>query len=349
MAAIPVSQARAEFTQMLVAVYKERVKPTSFLRSFFPTVESLERYISIEVQRGSERVAVDVLRSSEGNLNTFERSTEKVIDPPYHREYFNITDLRLYDRLIGSGSIDAGVYTALLQEGAEKMAMLVDKIERAYELQCSQVLATGIVQVSEGFNIDYKRKAGSLVDNSSETWATDTNDPSTHFIEAGTFLRTVGKSQGGVLNAILGGAALGALTNNEFIKTRADIRNYSLADIREPQRNSLGAALHGRITAGAFSVNLWSYPEYYENSSGVIVPYIDDKKVIVLPENPNFKMAFGAVPQLLDDENPVAKKGAFVFGDYKDTDKSVHKYDVKSAGVAIPVAVDQIYTMQVLA
>jgi len=35
-----------------------------------------------------------------------------------------------------------------------------------------------------------------------------------------------------------------------------------------------------------------------------------------------------------------------VYGEFMDERKAVHDFDVQSAGVAIPVAVDQIYTLQ---
>jgi hypothetical protein len=350
MAVIPASQARAMFTQALIATYKERVVPTNFLRSYFPTVESATRYLNIEVMRGTERIAVDVMRGSEGNRNRFEKSTEKIIEPPYYREYFDLTELDLYNTLFGQTSIDGSHFGELVRETAEKMSMLVDKIERAYELQCAQALTTGIVTVEDGTNIDYKRKAGSLVDlSSSAPWTTGSNSPYTAIENGANFIRQTGKSQGGTLDAIMGSKALNAFLSNTTVLTRNDIKNIALDNIQGPQRTSIGAALHGSISAGSYIVNIWSYNEGYENSSGVFVPYIDPTKVILVPPKPNFKLGFAAVPQLIDEDNPVPVRGAYVFGDYKDKRNASHIYDVKSAGVAIPVAVDQIYTMKVVA
>jgi len=42
-------------------------------------------------------------------------------------------------------------------------------------------------------------------------------------------------------------------------------------------------------------------------------------------------------------------KGKFVVSDYTDERNATHIFDVKSAGVAIPVGVDQIYTVKVIA
>lgn len=348
MANIASSDARALFTKMLVDVYKERTAPTSFLRSFFTVKEEVTKELSIEVQRGTEKIAVDVERGTEGNRNKFSRSTEKIFVPPYYREYFDATELSLYDRLFGSTEIDDGIFTAFLEQVAEKLRLLQDKIERAYEVQCSQVLETGIVTLNAGINIDFKRKAASLVDNSGSPWTTGTNSPYDDLEEGGNFLRQTGKISGGVINAIMGSSAFSAFLNNTIVKDRADVRNFFLDMVRGPQRNSVGAALHGEVSAGSYNFRIWTYPEFYDNSSGVSTPYINAKKVILLPEAPRFVLGFAAVPQLATVNGGV-KKGAYIVGDYIDERNHKHIFDIRSAGVAIPVAVDQIYTMQVVA
>lgn len=347
MSNIPVTDARGLFTKMLISVYKERITPKSFLRSFFTVKESATKELAIEVQRGTEKIAVDVERGTEGNRNSFSRSTEKIFVPPYYREYFDATDLDLYDRLFGSTSeIDNDTFQGFLESVADKLRMLQDKIERAYELQCAQVLETGIVTLNAGVNIDFKRKSGSLVDNTSTPW-TGSNDPYLQ-IEAGcNFLRQTGKSEGPIVNALVGSLAMRAFLDNADVKERGPLTNINLDAIRPPQRNSVGGSLFGRITAGSYSVNLWTYPEFYDNVSGVSTPYLNPKKVILLPEAPKFVLGFAAVPQLLTTGIAV-KKGAYLVSDYIDQRNSKHIFDIKSAGVAIPVAVDQIYTMQVI-
>lgn len=348
MSSIAVTDARGLFTKMLIAVYKERTTPTSFLRSFFTVKESSTKELAIEVQRGTEKIAVDVERGTEGNRNSFSKSTEKIFVPPYYREYFDATELDLYDRLFGSTSeIDSDTFQGFLEAVADKLRMLQDKIERAYELQCSQVLETGIVTLTAGTNINFKRKSGSLVDNSSTPW-TGANDPYTQLEAGANFLRQVGKSEGPVVNAIVGSLAMAAFLGNASVLARGPLTNINLDAIRPPQRNSVGGALFGRITAGSYSINLWTYPEFYDNAAGTSTPYINPKKVIMLPEAPKFLLGFAAVPQLLTT-GIAAKKGAYLVGDYIDQRNSKHIFDIKSAGVAIPLAVDQIYTMQVVA
>jgi hypothetical protein len=348
MGAIATTDARGLFTKMVVDVFRESVTPTGFLRSFFTVREEITKNLSIEVQRGTEKIAVDVERGTEGNRNTWTKSTEKIFAPPYYREYFDATELDMYDRLFGSTEIDSGVFTAFLEQVAEKMVRLREKIERSYELQCAQVFDNGIVQLNAGINIDFKRKAASLVNLSATPWTTGTNSPYDHLEAGGNFLRQTGKVQGGVINAIMGSSALNAFLNNTIVKERADVRNFFIDLVRAPQKNSVGAALHGEVSAGSYNFRLWTYPEFYDTAAGVSTPYINAKKVILLPEAPRFVLGFAAVPQLATINGGV-KKGAYLVGDYVDERNHKHIFDIRSAGVAIPVAVDQIYTMQVVA
>ena len=358
MSTITTQTARGLFTKMLVDVYKETIAPTSFLRSFFPVVETDSKELSIEVIRGTEPVAVDVLRGTEGNRNSFDRSTEKVFVPPYFREYFDATDLDFYDRLFGvsQGEIDNLTFEGWLVKVAEKLRLLQDKIERAYEVQCAQVLSTGVVTLKNGDNIDFKRKALSLVAlGGGNLWSAASSDPIKDLAVAARFIRTEGKSVGGIVDVLMGELAFSAFLNNTAVKERADIRNFKLDNLSGPQRDAQGGVLQGRVAVESWEANLWTYPEF-KDVSGVSTPYLDDKEVIVLPTKPRFKLAFASVPKIMRDtgnaefpEFITQVKAAFVIGNYIDQRTDKHVFDIKSAGLPIPTAVDQIHTTKVLA
>lgn len=346
---IPVVQARSIYTKALVKLYRENPRPTAFLRSFFNESEYGTKEIAIEVQRGTEKVAVDVERGTEGNRNAWSKSTEKIFVPPYFREFFDATQLDVYDRMFNaSGIVSEDQVADFISTVAAKLAQLQDKIDRAYEKQCAQVFETGIITLSGGTSIDFKRDADSIVDLGGGGYWTGASVKPTDSLETGAnFLRQKGKVQGGNINIICGSEALGALLDNTKQKARADIRNFSLDAIRAPQRNSVGATLHGEVSFGSYKGNIWSYPEFYD-VNGTSTPYVNPKKVIMLPEATNFELSFAAVPQLISG-GIQRTKGKYIVGEYIDDRKVAHIFDIKSAGVAIPVAVDQIYTMQVVA
>lgn len=353
MAELAIQDARALFTKRLIALYQERIYPSSFLRSFFKVVTSPTKEVAIEAERGFEKVAIDVLRGTEGNRNMFSVATEKVFIPPFFREYFDATFLDMYDRVLGSqGSDNSDLFAALLNSVADRLGLLRNKIERAIELQCAQVLETGVVTLSQGIaaSIDFKRKALSLVDLGGGNYLANNIDPFVMFETGCIFLRQVGKAAGGTFNAIMGSQALSDLLVNTKFTTRQNLINMALDQVHGPQRNALGNTFHGTVTAGAFKVQLWAYPQFYDDpNSGVSTAYVNTKKIFLIPENPNFDLAFAAVPQLVGQPGQMPVQGDFVMGEYLDERLASHIFDVKAAPIAIPVAVDQIYTIKACA
>jgi len=156
---IPIVDARGLFTESLVSVYREKVSVTSFLRSFFEPIEVMTKEVSISVRRGSEKIAVDVVTYSDGNRNSFDKSSEKIFVPPFYHEYLTANDHRLYDQVITALSQSNTTYFAeMTAELAEDLMDLQNKIERAVELQCSQVLQTGVLTLNSRTDINFNRK-----------------------------------------------------------------------------------------------------------------------------------------------------------------------------------------------
>lgn len=359
MSNIATTDARPLFTKDLVAVYRQMVQPTSLLRSYFKETYSPTKEVSIEVQRGFEMVAVDVVRGTEGTRNKFPRSTEKIFVPPLYDEYFDMTELDLYDRLMGSTQITGSDWANFVYSGAMKLKEIMNKIERAAELQCAQVLQTGIVTLKNGDNIDFKRKAASIYDpGTGSYWA---NTGGTSIAPTGTdpyaqlqlgcdFLRKTGKAAGGRFNLICGAQALADLKKNNFFLQRQNLFNMKLDNINPPQRDSVGGVPQGTLSVGNYELTIWGYPQYYNDPvTGVLTPYISDNTVVMLPDNPEFVLSYAAVPQLLIDSNGARVapfQGKFLVNEFPDFRNAKHDIDVKSAFVAIPVAVDRLWTMK---
>lgn len=352
MANIPVTEARNLFTKTLIDVYKEKIVVPSFIRSKFATKEYSTKFISLEVQRGSEKVAADVLRGSDPNMNTFSKSTERVYEPPYYYEELRLNELDVYDMALGATNTSTGYMSQFIDTVADKMLDLRKKIERAYELQAVQAFTSGIITVNNGDNIDYKRKAGSLVDLTSTTgyWTVPAHDVFLDFQNACTFIRKSGKVFTNEFDAILGEDAIAELLKNSVFLGRQDLVNMRLDTISSPQSQTTGGVYHGTITAGPYRVNLYTYPQYYEATGGTMTAYLDAAKVIVIPTQSNglYELSFAAVPQLLKPgQAPV--KGAYLFNEFMDERKSNHSMSIKSAGLTVLKGVDTVYTMKVKA
>jgi|SRR6478609_153720 len=360
---ISTADIRGLFTTTLVDVYRERPKVTPFLQSFFPTQVVPTKSTYIEVERMGEKVATDVVRGTEGNRNTFSRSSQKMFEPPYFREYMDLTHLDLYDRVLGSqGNAQEPLFISFVNEVADRMDILIDKIRRARELQCAQVFFNqGIVTMTQGVNIDFKRKTSSISDVAGDYFATVT-DPYPVFVKGCDFLRKIGKSFDGTFNAIIGTTAWNDLRNNaKFIDTQKMFQ-AKFDDAIMPVRQAEGMVFLGSITAGSYRVQLWSYPQFYDlpvnDAAGntptslswtptyTSTPYVPVNQVVMFPSNPRFKLVCCATPRLIGAPGQVPIQGEYNFSDMIDEWLAKHQMAVQSAPIAIPVAVDQIYTFR---
>lgn len=358
MATISSVDARARFTKALIDVYQERIRPTGFLRSFFPVRQSGALNVAVEVERMGEKIAVDVVRGTEGNRNKFSKSTEKIWTPPLYSERFEMTELDLYDRVLGSqGNANENLFASLLNSAADRMGTIQDKIERALEKQCADVLMTGIVTLSAAESIDFKRRDAnnanpSIVDlnaGSNGGYFSANSNVFNQFKVACDFLRQYGHSTDAQFVAILGETALKDMLANTVFTGRQNYFNMALDQVSAPRRNATGAAFHGIITAGSYKVELWTYPQIYDAANGTKTKYINDKYVVVLPSSPRFHMAHALVPQLISQPGQVPNQATFVYDEKYDEWQTSHEMRVRTAALAVPVAVDQIYTMQACA
>jgi hypothetical protein len=356
---IPVQDARNVFTKQLIATWNEfsDLAPKSFLRSFFTKKTSTTKEVSIEVMRGTEKIAVDVLRGTNGNRNSFSKFSEKIFVPPFFNEYFDATELDKYDLIFGANAVNvaASVVTSAIVDAVERLSALRYKIERAYELQASQIFESGIVQLINGDNIDYKRKAASMIVKDADAyWTIASIDPRNDLVNGANFLRQIGRANDGIFNVIFGQAALTAFFANPKLN-EYNISNITLVELKIPQANAEGGIFHGRISHGGYIFNLWSYPEYYDNSLGVSTPYINTNQVYVLPASSGkFVMSFGSIPAIIRDirnaefpEMITQVESDFVINNYIDPVGKKHVFETLSAGLAIPVSVDRIYSAQV--
>lgn len=339
------TEARNLITKKSIAKFKEKKPVYNFFTSFFKKDESKTKHVSIEVRRNARKVAVDVLRGTDGNLNKFSKSTEKMFLPPLYWEWMRANDHDLYDVAIAQLN---PTNLANLAEGlADDMMELRNKIEEAIELQCAQVFLDGVIQLKKNTNIDFKRKAASIVDSGgTEYWTGSAFDPRKTIEKAGEFIHREGKVAPGELTVICGKNAYAALEDSTFIKEKADLKDYAITNIAMPQQQAVGATLQGRMSAGQYKANLFVYSGWYLDANGVQQDYMDPDSIIVLPAETNFKLAFAAVPQLIKGST-APQKGAYLVSDYLDEREVAHEMHIKSAPVAIPVAVDTIFTEKV--
>jgi hypothetical protein len=351
--AITLNQHRAGITQTVIARFTDANKPKSGLSAFFPRVAVDTKQISIEVERNRRLVAVDVQRCTDPNRNAFNKSTEKIFVPPLFSEMFDFTACQRYDETFGRGvgpsRVDAGM---LIASATDYLTVLENKIERAILKQQAEVSQTGIVTLKNGDSIDYKRKALSMpVLSGANKWnAPTTAKPLTDLATGANFLRAQGLSAGGTVNAVMGTAAFTNFMSTDQVKGQAEWKNISRLELGMPQFDEVtGLVFQGRIAAGDYIFNLWTYVDSYEADNGTDTPYIASDNVVLYPSDFVGKTVFGAVPMVMGDEISgkfiAPTKGFYHFHDVIDQIKRSWNFILESAPLVVPVSVDRMYTI----
>ncbi len=346
---IPVVQLREALTQNLIDVFVEETPKPTFIKSLFKDDLSPTRYVSIEVERNTEKVAVDVMRGADGNFNAWPKSTQKVYDPPYFKENMFVTEFDLYDQVIGSGGNNPAMFARLVNQMASRAMELKAKIDRGYEKMAISVLETGIISPQQGEAIDFGRKSGSIVDlTSSGGYWTTNNDVFVQLQAAGNWMRKYAKVSDFVFNVIMGDDALAAFLNNTKVLARQNLFHYNPDSIVSPTKENSGAIYHGTVSANSYRFQIWSYPQYYD-VAGVPTPRLNPKLATVLPVSPRFIMAYANVPQLLGADGSIPAPMAYRMERFINEEKKTDKFSIDSAAIPIPVMVDAIYTMKAVA
>lgn len=351
---ITLNQHRANLTQALVASFKEQTALRSGFAAFFPPKTTTAKQVSIEVQRNGKPIAVDVQRCTDPVRNLFSKSTEKIFVPPYFHESFDFTSCQSYDVTFGRGVAPAGSFMQdLFQNANDELVAIQNKIKRAILLQQSQVLQTGIVTLTSGDNIDYKRKAGSMVTKTvaGEKWTAPTTSDPIKDLKAGCeFLRGTGNSGASAVNAIMGSAAFDNFMASTKVQALGDIRNVNRLAIDMPMFDGVsGLTLQAKVGAGDFIVYIWTYNETYENASQVETRYLDTNTVVMLPTDFVGHTVHAGLPAVMGD--PISGQyvanveAEYLVYDVIDQVKRSWQFIVDSAPLVIPVSVDRIYTL----
>jgi hypothetical protein len=355
--AITLNQHRAGITQSVIALFSDDQTPQEGFSAFFPPVTTVDKQVSIEVERNRQLVAVDVKRATDANRNIFDKSTEKIFVPPYYNETFDFTSTQRYDvifaTIAGGGNPNVYDLRALIGSGAAYALKLKNKIARAKELQRAQVLQTGIVTLVNGDSIDFKRQASSLVQLSgANTWDQPTTCvPLTNLATGAKFIREQGLSIGNEFAVIMGEDAFNNFMASTQLQNQAKFFNQiERTDISFPQMNKVtGFTWQGRASQGSYKFNIYTYPSFYEAVDGTKTYYLNPKNVVILPDDFVGNTAHAGVPSIMgnavDGLYVAPMQGEYYTRDLIDQRRKTWDFEVSSAPVAVPISVDRIFTI----
>lgn len=344
---------RDTFKKSLIATIVDRPRPKKGFEGFFPRERHETAMLAINVMKYGRPVAVDVVRCTDPNMNTFSRTAENLYIPPQYFEGFDVCKCDGYWETFGAvdGNYSGNRLAQLANSSIDKTSFLIDMIERAIELQRIQVLTTGVVTLVNGDSIDFGRKAESMkVLSGAEKWDTATANIIKDIRTGCDFLRTEGLSTSSEVSAIMGADAFENMIANEKFQKEFDLRRIDRSYINVPQMNEVtGMVFQGQISTGDFKVNLFTYNEVYELANGTTARYLDTNTVILLPNDFTGQTGFAANEGFIGEgmnARPVLIKDEYLISDLLDTRKASWEIMVKSAPLAIPYHVNRIYTLK---
>lgn len=360
---IPATQARKVFTTVLANIFEDFIGAPSFLTSFANKKTYTTKTVQLLARRGTEKIAVDVIRGSKGNLNQMTKFTQKEFLPPFYKEKVSVSAMNVYDLPFESGdNYNTAQIDALAMQTARGLSEVKEMIDRAIELQMAQLLNTGVVEIVNGDSIDYLRKAVMKeVLTGTNLWSATGVDLIKFFEDKGLLLRTVGKVSGGQsVDCVMGFEAWQAFRSNADIKDGDNLYVKSILELNAARINSAGGAYRGTLKAGIYNFDIWTYDEVYDNASDVSTRYWNAKSVVFIPRSFKSEISFCQVPELpawirqSARSNRVftslsKKMQGFRLFDYVHEEDEVYYAGIKAAPLTQLISVDRLYTAQVLA
>lgn len=359
--AISIQEHSALLTSKVIDSFKEQIPVKEGFSGLFPSETTPTLYVDITVRRGTSKAAVDVQRFTEGNKRKLSVTTEKKYLPPYYKLDYDYSKEDVYLSTAAFGTTGSASANKLMRDAALEAVMSnKDEIMRAVRIQQADVLQTGIVKIKNGDNIDYKRKAASMVnvDTLGDYWSLATAKPIDDIQKGLKFLREVGKSGGlSSVNVVMRDEAFSAFMQTTQVKELADFRRIERIDVGMPQfSEATGMAYQGRLAAGDFVVNVWTYNEFYEDASGNIVYYLDRANVVMVSTDFQGKTVYGALPaEVISTVGGVTEmipglvEKDFLLRAYSDRRTLSSTLELTSAPLVVPTTIDKMYTMKVLA
>ena len=303
-----------KFRKGWLQLYTEQRSPNMFLTRHF----SLKlggiyngKKVVIDIQRFDEDVAVVVTECTGPNLNDFDRYTTKEFTPPAYGEAFPLDVCELLDRMAGVDPYSAA-YQGYAQAMITKMAlgfMLVDdKIKRAVELQASQILQTGTLDLVDkngvtAFSLDFKPKSTHFP-TVSTSWSNAASTKLADLESLAGVIRNDGKIDPDQL--IMGESALRYFIQDDEVKAQMDNRRYTIGEVR-PEFVDSGATFYGHVWIGNYRFEIWSYPDTYKHpATGTVTKYVGADNVIMKSSKTRLDITSARVPLPLGPDPRVA-------------------------------------------
>jgi len=306
--------------------------------------------VEVDIQRDSEKIAIDVIRGggNVGNGNQADIYTSKTYTPPMYNEYGFVTATQLTKRIPNQpkySNIDKEA--AFMYYAGKINRKNTMKIMRAIELQAAQALLTGTVTLTNGESLDFKMKSSHKLTPSIK-WDQSTGVPIT---DISNHVDTIFKDGKVIPNvAIFGQKAWSVFWANPQVQKYLDNRRFDQGRI-EPSERLNGARYKGTLEIGDAVLDLYTYSNFYTNSSGTQTVYLTTDSVILMNKDALLQKAYAETEVMPKYEEMYREEGMPEGLEFAGGKLVPYTYDapptsqavgVQSAPLVIPTAIDTI-------
>lgn len=298
-----------------MALYREKQTLPFFLTRFFKPVKgstgSTAKTLTWDIVRYTDKIAGTIDPGTGAHINTVQKFSTKELSPPEYHEAFSIDARDLVNRMAGENQFDASSRSfraRFAAQAAESMAQSAGLIDRGMELQASQILQTGQLDLpgEKPFVVDYRPKS-SHFPTASILWSNaGTAVPLNDIENLATQIKTDSRQR--MVQAIMGRTALREFLDSDQVQAQADLRRINTMDIAPVIDEENGAHMWGTVSFNGYVMKIWQYDAEFEPlAGGANVPYVDEENVILLPANTSgLVVASLLVPRIVPPDPRVA-------------------------------------------
>jgi len=331
------------YTRLMAPAYEDmdQLAVWTLFATMFTTGETIvtdAQVIDIDIRRGNKKLAAYIARGADAINIANKRSTlQKYSDVsrvfPLIEEVTPITSDMVGKRLPGE-SVYNGLtrmerQIALSMKGHKED---LNRIIRKIEASAAESIRTGAQTVKEGAYDFYRRSTHNA--SAGTVWSDAANaTPISDFQTSGDLIFRDGNRR--PTDIIFSGESWDEFLNTTQIKNLADNRRiiHFRSDMNEdfpPEYAAwfnAGAVYQGKVKAGDWTFNMWTYPAIYDADDGTQTQYLPDGEVIVLAKQARFDRYFGPADRLeMADE-------AFYMRAYGLGDMDADLAQVQNAGI----------------
>lgn len=350
-----------------VAVMLEKEMPVkSGISNFFPRETITTNMVSTLVKKNQNFMSIDIVNYGEGKFNKESKIQENFYVPPVYEEGYFFDSDSLYMTTVAKGLMNsAPVNTQVAQKALNQTRLNKEMIERAIIKQQWDFATTGIVVLKNGDNVDYKRDSASLVNVTAASgyggvyWNNaSTAKPLTDYQKTGSYLRNNARSTARTFYSIMKSSTFNQLAQIAEIKELLNSRRANRAELHMPEIDLVaGMAYQGTLSTTDFEVILVTYDDSYtDKATNSKVDFLPDNLVVNIPTDFKGKTIFAALKAKMkstlsgvETNMPALIEAEYNLRSFWDDRSITGGLLLNSSPLVIPVDVDLIHTMQVLA